>query len=190
LATPIRRIVTGHAASGRSTIVLDGPAPDVQPGVVSPLVSSTLIWRTDRGPASNEGNADMAPAGLRVPTAPQQRGGTVFRITEIPPDSALGDVSRLDMSRHGAHTTEEGRKRHFMFHTTETVDYAIVLEGEIWAMLDDAETLMRQGDVLVQRGTHHSWSNRSDKMCRLAFILIDAEPLERDATGAVVHAKA
>ena len=187
MATPIRRIVTGHAADGRSTIVRDGPAPDVLPGVVSPLVTSTLIWRTDRAPASNAGNDDMAPAGLRVPTAPRERGGTVFRITEIPPDSAFGDVSKLTMSHHGVHTTEEGRRRHFMFHTTETVDYAIVLDGEIWAMLDDTETLMRQGDVLVQRGTHHSWSNRSDKVCRMAFILIDAEPLERDATGAAMH---
>ena len=72
--------------------------------------------------------------------------------------------------------TEEGRKRHILFHQTDTVDYAIVLEGEIWAVLDDDEVLMRQGDVLVQRGTGHAWSNRSDKVCRLAFILIDAEP--------------
>jgi uncharacterized cupin superfamily protein len=80
------------------------------------------------------------------------------------------------MARHGVHVSAEGRKRHVMFHTTDTVDYAIVLEGEIWAVLDDAETLMKQGDVLVQRGTGHAWSNRSDKYCRMAFILIDAEP--------------
>lgn len=189
MATAIRRVVTGHTAEGRSTILQDGPAPDVLPGVVSPLVTSTLLWRTDQAPASNRGNDDMAPAGLRVPTAPRERGGTVFRITEVPPDSAFGDVTKLDMSHHGVRTSAEGRRRHFMFHTTETVDYAIVLEGEIWAMLDETETLMRAGDVLIQRGTHHSWSNRSDKVCRIAFILIDAESLARDENGCVVQTK-
>jgi uncharacterized cupin superfamily protein len=80
------------------------------------------------------------------------------------------------MARHGVQVSAEGRKRHVLFHTTDTVDYAIVLEGEIWAVLDDDEVLMQQGDVLVQRGTGHAWSNRSDKYCRVAFILVDAEP--------------
>ena len=59
----------------------------------------------------------------------------------------------------------------------DTVDYAICLEGEIWAVLDEGETLMRAGDVLIQRGTYHAWSNRSDRVCRVAFILVDATPL-------------
>ena len=64
-----------------------------------------------------------------------------------------------------------------MFHKTNTVDYAIVLEGEIWAMLDEGQTLMHAGDVLIQRRTNHSWSNRSSENCRIAFILLDAEPV-------------
>jgi hypothetical protein len=172
---PVRRIVTGHNKAGRSVFVMDGDAPDVLPALATPKMMLTLIWRTTTSPASYAGNDDMAPAGLRVPTAPQQRGGTVFRIADFPPDSELGDLSQVDMARHGVQVSVEGRKRHVLFHTTDTVDYAIVLEGEIWAVLDDDEVLMKQGDVLVQRGTGHAWSNRSDKYCRVAFILIDAE---------------
>lgn len=174
---PVRRIVTGHDDEGQSIILMDGPAPDQLRSLFSEAYWSTLIWETDRAPASNRGNEDMAPAGKRVPTPPRHRGGTVFRISDIPPDSAYGDTSKVDIAVQGAHTTQEGRRRHFLFHKTDSVDYAIVIEGEIWAMMDKGEVLMRQGDVLVQRGTHHSWSNRSDKVCRMAFILVDAEPL-------------
>lgn len=177
MAKPIRRIVTGHNATGRSVIIFDGPAPDVIVSPVSPKLVGTLLWRTDRSPASNRGSDDVAPAGLRVPTPPPERGGSVFRIAEIPPDKEFGDVSKIDMTASGAITTAQGRKRHFLFHKTNTVDYAICLEGEIWAMLDEGEVLMKAGDVLIQRGTHHSWSNRSDRVCRMAFILIDAEPV-------------
>ena len=174
---PVRRIVTGHNAAGKSVILMDGPAPDQLQSLFSPAYWSTLIWETDKAPASNRGNEDTAPAGKRVPTPPRHRGGTVFRVSDIPPDSEYGDTTKVDIAVQGAHTNEEGRKRHFLFHKTDSVDYAIVLEGEIWAMMDEGEVLMKQGDVLVQRGTHHSWANRSDKMCRMAFILIDAEPL-------------
>jgi len=177
LPKPVRRIVTGHNAEGRSVFLMDGPAPDVYPAPAAAAMTISLLWRTTTSPASNDGNEDMAPAGLRVPTAPQQRGGTVFRIADLPPDSQLGDTA--DMARHGVNVTAEGRRRHKMFHQTDTVDYAIVLEGEIWAVLDDDEVLMRQGDVLIQRGTGHAWSNRSDKPCRMAFILVDAEPMKR-----------
>ena len=175
---PVRRIVTGHDASGRSVILADGPAPDVLQSMFSPQYWSTLLWLTDRAPASNKGSDDAAPAGLRVPTPPQHRGGTVFRISEIPPDTVHDDTAAIDLASQGAHTHAAGRARHFLFHRTDTVDYAIVLEGEIWAMMDEGETLMKPGDVLIQRGTHHSWSNRSDKICRMAFILIDATPLD------------
>jgi hypothetical protein len=174
---PVRRIVTGHNPSGRSVILMDGAAPDQLQSLFSPAYWSTLIWETDRAPASNRGNEDTAPAGKRVPTPPRYRGGSVFRISDIPPDSEYGDAT-VDIAVQGAHTTAEGRKRHFLFHKTDSVDYAICLEGEIWAMMDEGEVLMKQGDVLVQRGTHHSWSNRSDRVCRMAFILIDAEKLE------------
>ncbi len=174
---PVRRIVTGHNAAGRSVILQDGPAPNYLPALFSPQAFGSLLWITDRAPASNQGDEDTAPAGLRVPTAPQHRGGTVFRIFDFPPDSDYGDVSQITMTKHGAQVTEEGRRRHFLYHKTNTVDYAIVLEGEIWALVDEGETLMRAGDILIQRGTAHAWANRSNTICRVAFILIDAEPL-------------
>lgn len=177
MPNPVRRIVTGHDETGQSIILMDGPAPDRLQSLFSDAYWSTLIWETDRAPASNQGNEDTAPAGKRVPTPPRHRGGTVFRISDIPPDSAYGDTAKVDIAVQGAHTNAAGRARHFLFHKTDSVDYAIVLEGEIWAMMDKGEVLMRQGDVLVQRGTHHSWSNRSDRICRMAFILVDAEPL-------------
>jgi len=67
--------------------------------------------------------------------------------------------------------------RHPMMHTTNTVDYAIILSGEIWAIMDVGEKKMKAGDVLVQRGTNHAWANRSNKPCHVAFILIDAKPV-------------
>jgi quercetin dioxygenase-like cupin family protein len=74
------------------------------------------------------------------------------------------------------HHTPERTQRHPGFHQTDTVDYALVLEGEVWAVLDDTETLLHAGDVLIQRGTFHAWDNRSDHVCRIAFVLIDALP--------------
>jgi hypothetical protein len=87
LPKPVRRIVTGHNAEGRSVFRMDGPAPDVYPAPASAAMTISLLWRTTTSPASNDGREDMAPAGLRVPTAPQQRGGTVFRIADLPPET-------------------------------------------------------------------------------------------------------
>ena len=110
-------------------------------------------------------------------TPPDHRGGSVIRITDVPPRSARA-YGAEDLRRRGCKTTSDRSARHPGFHATDTVDYAICLEGEVWAVLDEDETLMRAGDVLIQRGTYHAWSNRSDKIARMAFILIDAEPLE------------
>ena len=167
---PIRRVVTGHTPEGRATILIDGPAPQVSPGAV-PEAGSTVLWVTDRAPASNRGSDDAAPGGP-LPVPPQARGGTVFRIVDFMP----GAVPHFTAAS-GVHQTPDRQARHPGFHQTDTVDYAIVLEGEVWAILDEAETLLRAGDVLIQRGTHHAWDNRSDTVCRIAFVLIDAEPL-------------
>ena len=68
--------------------------------------------------------------------------------------------------------------RHPGMHKTATVDYAIVLTGEIWAVMDKDESLMKPGDILIQRGTNHAWSNRTNESCRVAFTLIDAVPVD------------
>jgi hypothetical protein len=170
----VRRIVTGVNAAGRSCIVSDTrfPAGDVAPA--QPV--RVGLWQTDAAPASNA-SVDPVPDGVILRTPPDHRGGTVVRITDIPPDSAHA-YDPAELGRRRCKTTPDRSARHPGFHATDTVDYAICLEGEIWAVLDDDETLMKPGDVLVQRGTYHAWSNRSDRIARMAFILIDAVPLE------------
>jgi hypothetical protein len=175
-----RRIVTGHDAQGRSIIVSDEPAPHVVSPPGLPSNRASVMWVTDRVPASNAGNEDTAPADLVAPMGPPP-GGVLLRIADFPPDSEYDGadigamfhhINRGDDPRDGV--PQESFKRHFWFHKTATVDYAIVLEGEIWALLDEGETRMRAGDVLIQRGTSHAWANRTDKMTRMAFVLIDA----------------
>ena len=170
----IRRIVTGHNAEGRSVIISDSLVPA---GVSLGAPLRAGLWITDRVPASNGGNDDAVPGGVIEKTPPQHRGGTVFRISEIPPDKERRQNPQ-DLARRGVDITPDRSARHPGFHRTNTVDYAICLEGEIWAVLDETETLMKAGDVLIQRGTYHAWSNRSDRPALMAFILIDAEPLE------------
>jgi hypothetical protein len=171
---PIRRIVTGHTPEGRSTIISDEAAPQVTAGA-DPEGGSTVLWVTDRTPASNAGNEDAAPAGIRNPIPPPSPGGTLIRVVDFLPSSrAVASATALA----GVHHTPERSQRHAGFHQTDTVDYAVVLEGEVWAVLDEAETLMKPGDVLIQRGTYHSWDNRSNRVCRILFVLIDAEPLK------------
>jgi hypothetical protein len=169
----IRRVVTGHTLDGRSTIVMDGPAPQVRQRS-DPEGGSTVLWLTDRAPASNVGDADAAPAGVINPVPPPSPGGTLLRIVDYVPASRAVDAAS-DMV--GVNHAPDRVAQHPGFHQTHTVDYAIVLEGEIWAMLEETETLLKAGDVLIQRATYHAWENRSDRLCRMAFVLIDAEPL-------------
>ena len=117
------------------------------------------------------------PDGVIATIPPVDRGGSIFRIIDIAPEGG-GHRAPEEMERRGARISRERWARQPGFHQTDTIDYAIVLEGEVYAVLDEGETLMRAGDLLIQRGTHHAWSNRTDKPCRMAFILIDEEPLE------------
>ena len=82
------------------------------------------------------------------------------------------------MEQPGVTRTDARSARHPGFHKTSTVDYAVCLEGEVWMLLDDEEKLLRPGDVLIQRGTYHAWSNRGVQTCRVLIVMLDAEPLE------------
>ena len=176
----VRRIVTGHNAEGRSCFISDGPAPHVfQRHIGSTRV--TEIWKTFGSPADNiEAGEPTAPPYRLTP--PEQ--GTVLRIISYPPDKIR--LASLEQERAGgadeasgrAAALDRGNPRHPGFHKTHSVDYAIVLSGEIYALMDEGETLLKQGDVLIQRGTNHAWSNRTDEPAVLAFILIDAKPVE------------
>ncbi len=170
-----RRIVTGHDMEGRSVILYDGLASNVRQPDATPNLAMIDLWETHCAPASNAGVADAADRPTRLsPPA----GGSIFRILVLPPESERNFSSVSDVfAQWGEERVLTGHNRHPAFHRTNTVDYAIVLEGEVWALMDIGETLMKAGDVLVQRGTNHAWSNRTNAPVRIAFVLIDAQPL-------------
>jgi hypothetical protein len=179
MARPVRRIVTGHDPEGRAIILKDGPAPSIFEPTARPGEAITEIWRTEASPASNRGNDDPSAAPPTKPQLMPPKHGTVLRIVDFPPDAAVkgADAAKLFSEFGAADARDTKGGRHAMMHKTATVDYALVLEGEVWAIMDVGETLMKAGDMLVQRGTNHAWANRSDKPCRIAFVLVDAEPL-------------
>ena len=172
----IRRVVTGHNAQGRAIFVSDGPAPAVYdrgPGATA----VTELWETAGTPATNAGNDD--PTVGQPQRLPPPKHGSKFRVVEYPPDAkrivALHGASH-DNKAEG-YVRDLANKRHPGFHKTDTIDYAIVLSGEIYALMDEGEVLLKAGDVLVQRGTNHAWSNPTVAPAYLAFVLIDAIPL-------------
>jgi quercetin dioxygenase-like cupin family protein len=158
MAFSIRRVVTGHDAAGRAVVAID----EIAANLVSrrPGHTSYVIWSNDTTPADNDEDGD---AGLRD-IADCGQEGAIFRVIEFAP----GVAPRM--------------------HRTLTVDYAVVISGEILMRLDDSEVTLRAGDCLVQRGTIHDWVNTTDQPCVMAFVLIAAKPLissgkEMDATG-------
>lgn len=167
-ARPVRRIVTGENAQGKSVFVSDGPAPNYTTDPGTPL--ARVVWAT--GEAAAPGT-DPAPAGQVFGF--HSKGGSLLRVVDFPPDETY-ETAKLArfLDEHGVRDT--GDARHFWFHKTQSLDYAIVLDGEIHALMDEGETLMRAGDILIQRATNHSWANRSGKTCRMAFVLLDLEP--------------
>ena len=178
MSKPIRRVVTGHNAQGKSIFVADGPSPHVmQRGTGS--VTVTELWETRGSPADNRGNADAIDRTFRLHPP---KNGTVFRIIAYPPDKVrlpalTREAEGPDDGSGRMAARDRGNPRHAGFHKTASVDYAIVLSGEIFAMMDEGEVLLKAGDVLIQRGTNHAWSNRTDEPAYVAFVLIDAEPV-------------
>ena len=167
----MKRVVTGHDASGRAVVVIDD-----QPSAVvlekAGGLRLTELWTTNETPAQFS-NDDRARRERRIePDA----NGTVFRVIEYPPDAQR--LKSLKPEEHfasmGAQAADARSRRHPGMHKTKTLDYAIVLSGEIFAVLDEQEVLLRAGDVLIQQGTNHAWSNRTDKPAVIAFVLIDA----------------
>ena len=172
----IRRVVTGHDESGKSVFIIDDDAPAVKEMDSMPGLALTDLWQTNSAPADNTGNVDSAdrPVVLEPPT-----NGTIFRLVEFPPDSTWhGKANAGDAfdSIGASHAPVEGSNDPMM-HKTSTVDYLIVVRGEIWAILDDSEVCLKQGDMMIQRGTNHSWSVRTDEPCLLAAILVNANPV-------------
>lgn len=168
----MRRFVTGQDSKGRTIFVIK----DEPKAVVLEKAGGlrlTELWETKGMPADLRFTGDAARRERRIEPDPE---GTVFRVIEYPPDNER--LKSIDPEAHfasmGAQAAAADKRRHPGMHRTKTLDYAIVLSGEIYAVLDEEEVLLKAGDVLVQRGTNHAWSNRADKPALIAFVLIDA----------------
>jgi mannose-6-phosphate isomerase-like protein (cupin superfamily) len=174
----VRRVVTGHDAEGNAVVAMDGAAPNIRTVPNRPPgYWVTQIWMTDAAPAPIDNGADPTYRALRIEP---KKNGTVIRVIEFPPEA--GFIEKIDAKTAQASFTAYGSASastvkkdspHPFMHRTETIDYGIVLSGEIYMVLDKSETRLEAGDVVVQRGTNHAWSNRSNSPCKMAFILID-----------------
>ena len=147
MALQIRRVVTGHDASGRAVVKID----EVAKNLVSsrPGATACVVWTTEGFPVDNTGEED---AGQRKAGTTLDHG-SVFRILELAP----GVTPRN--------------------HRTDSIDYAVVMSGEVDMELDDTTVHLKAGDLLVQRGTIHNWVNRGSEPCVIAFVLIAAKPV-------------
>lgn len=176
MQSQFRRVITGHDAAGQAVVISDGPTPFVHE---SPVQISADFFRTDVAPVRVLAQTPETTEGPRrqLPT----KGGTVLRINRFPPEpdfvkNVTPEAARLAFAALGnekASTWGRGG-RHPAMHRTETIDYGIVIEGEITMLLDHEDVVLRAGDVIVQCGTNHAWTNRSDKDAVVAFVLIDA----------------
>lgn len=176
--SPVRRIVTGHDASGKAIVLIDGDTPYKMTRAEGAM--QQRIWVTDKGPADMKGDKDRG--GIELKIAPPANG-SVIRVLDIPPES---DASRKLPNDHmvkllgGEHHAPKGVRppRHPGMHRTRTIDYAIIMSGEIDMLLDDSEVHLKAGDILVQQATNHAWVNRGKEPCRICFVLIDGtDPL-------------
>jgi quercetin dioxygenase-like cupin family protein len=170
----VRRVVTGHNDLGEAIVLSDDKAPFLHTSPGRPGFWSNDIWRTAAFPVPISENEEEPTLGPRrqLPTT----NGTVFRINQIPPESGLLDSEAIrrefqNLGNISSSTFKPGS--HPMMHQTETIDYVIVLNGEIYMVLDKSEVLLKAGDVAVQRGTNHAWSNRSKEPCVICFVLLD-----------------
>ena len=172
----VRRVLTGHDTDGKSTIIADGHASNMKEMASMPGLALTDLWETTGAPADNEGHADAASRPVRLEPP---KNGTILRIVEFPPDSQWRNRAdgREAFKSIGAGHAQDRKSTDPMMHRTGTVDYIIVLKGEIHAIMEKSETLLRAGDILVQRGTNHSWSVRGSEPCIVAAVLVNAKPL-------------
>ena len=157
MALQVRRVVTGHDSTGRAVVKIDEISKNLSSN--RPGATACVVWTSESFPVDNSGESDQ---GLRK-VGTTLKNGTVFRVIEFAPG-----VSPRN-------------------HRTDSIDYAVVMKGEIDMELDGSFVHLRAGDVLVQRGTIHNWFNRGTEPCVMAFVLIDAKPVE--VGGKVLHAQ-
>ena len=177
----VRRVVTGHDGHGRSCIVSDTDC-----GTSLSLWHQDFLvidaWRVAALPANN---GDAEDPCVRVELEPT-RTGNVVRIVRLPPDSAY--IDQIDIrsgfndlgAAHARTDAGDSSMRHPLMHRSHTLDYVVVLVGEIHVIMDEGEAVLRPGDILIQRGTNHAWSNRGTEPCVMAVMLSGAQPLKPD----------
>lgn len=175
----IRRVVTGHDQQGAAIISSDGPLPTVSELAAIPGTFFHEIWSTQATPALIDNGPDPTIGPLRLPPPPN---GSRIRFVDIPPDT--DDFLRNGATRMKAAFNEIGdphastvttESPHPLMHRTETIDYGIVISGEVTLVVDKGSADLKAGDVVIQRGTNHAWANRSDRPCRMLFILVDGK---------------
>jgi mannose-6-phosphate isomerase-like protein (cupin superfamily) len=173
----IHRVVTGHDAEGQAIVVSDGPPPTMVEVAAIPGTVFHEIWNTTGSPALVDNGADPTLGPLVLPPPSH---GTRLRFVDIPPDTE-------ELLTHGARrmhdafsqigdaeaSTVRAGSPHPLMHRTESIDYGVVIEGELTLVLDKSEVQLKPGSVVVQRGTNHAWANRSPHPCRMLFVLID-----------------
>ena len=174
----VRRVVTGHDESGKAIVLSDGAPPNVIRPEHQPGLAFHELWHTDASPAPVAAT-EAEPTDRYTETAPPPHG-TIIRMVDIPPEGQDGPdfdketaralFEKVGLAENAEHTIPG---RHPLMHRTESIDYGIVLEGQIVLLLDDSDVVLEQGDMVMQRGTIHAWTNRTDKITRMLFILTD-----------------
>ncbi len=173
-ARKFRRVVTGHDENGVATVISDETADCILQRPNRPGVTLTNLWQNDKTPAAMERHDDPVegPLILHPP-----KNGSVFRIVQFDPEDPEV-LAKLDgkaaFAEMGAGANVVEGARHPFMHRTDSLDYSVVLSGEIYMLMDEEEYLLKAGDVVVQQGTNHAWSNRGTEPCLICFILIDA----------------
>lgn len=175
---PIHRVVTGHDADGKAVVQSDGALPTVVELTAIPGTVFHEVWNTSVMPAPADNGADPTVGPLVLPPP---ANGTRLRFVDIPPDTAdflAHGAARMHdaftQAGDAAASTVAAHSPHPLMHRTESVDYGVVIDGEMTLVLDDTEVRLLPGSVVVQRGTNHAWANRSQRPCRMLFVLIDA----------------
>jgi hypothetical protein len=175
---PVRRIVTVDDGEGKSFAVADGSSPDSINDPARPGFLSERIWVTEASPPRIGAYRDAVLLHQHAIEPP--RGGSVCRVVTFPPDDVFrGKIGSAEVEAYfratgsPAASTYSAKAPHPHMQKTQTLDFCLVLEGEITLVLDTAEVHLKAGDTVVQRGTNHAWSNRSNQPCRVAFSLHD-----------------
>jgi hypothetical protein len=173
----VRRVVTGHAGA-KSVFVSDAAAPRARVGVHHPGFAEALLWATDATPDVPHPGGDPTPQVTTFMPAP---GGTRFLMVTFPPDAVamapdFDGVKAFEEHLKGTPgIAERMEPDNPGMHATDTVDYVIVLDGEVWLELDDGrEVLLKKHDVVIQNGTRHAWRNKSNRNVTLAAVLVGA----------------